>query len=701
MTTDLRVLRFDGLHPDTLGHYFAAVGLLAAVGQHWPDVRGCWRNRRLVLLHESLTEEQVKGYLLDTWQPTRYERWWGDAQKADTKAKSSSEVWRLRNSRSVQEVQVLECHLVGLSRNQFNPVFGKGGTLGQRDFADVWSECLKKVRPTTKPAKGTTGTSGARTASSAKKSKARLNTEAWLDAALTGDDTAELPSVSAAGTWFVFANKSFNTGQDWFRKGRLSPWLFLFAAEGALLLVGDVNRRLSIRARPYAVFPFVCDPAQPTTPGEVGMSKEGEFWAPLWDCPATITEVRHLLKRGLARLGNRSAHAPHEFAIAALAAGTDAGVAEFVRFDLRQTTSAKVYEAVPLEHITVSRPDKADYVDRLSASTLLSSLIPWLNRLPYEPRDSKQRGRFRGLRGPVEAAIIRVSERLDEAERWQHLLLLLSRQQARIDRNKSFREKFPPLPWLHPDWFTRAWPEHLPCPEEVLLARAIASIGAGTVYPLLSNLFGVELDRWGKPAFVQGDRPPRVVWNDAEPLRVFGQVLSRRLLDTEPGKPLPLGGTCLAPLETVARLLSGGDLDLDQIAEWVLSFSLIDWKAARPKVRRDSLPFAGELLLLGLFRPIFHENPSCLFEWLPKEPKPALARRILNLIQFGNLEEAIQAAKGYYQAAGRSVVNVSTGRSFDDDIPVRLAATLFVPLRNHDIRRGLSRWLVPEKVNLT
>src|SRR5207248_2703163 len=140
-------------------------------------------------------------------------------------------------------------------------------------------------------------------------------------------------------------------------------------------------------------------------------------------------------------------HAPHEFAIAALAAGTDAGVTSFVRFDLRQTTSAKVYEAVPQEHIAVSRPDRADNRSRVAAAKLLSvrEFLSWVNRLPFEPRDSKQRGRFRGLRGPVEAAIVRVSERPDDAERWQHLLLLLSRQQARIDRNKSFREKFPPL----------------------------------------------------------------------------------------------------------------------------------------------------------------------------------------------------------------------------------------------------------------
>lgn len=697
MTAQLRIHDINGLHPETLGHYFAGLGLLAALSQNWPEIRGCWRNRRFLLLHESATEQQIKDYLFQDWKPTHYERWWGDAQKADTKAKASSEVWRLRNSRSVQEVQVLECHIVGLSRNQFNPVFGNGGTLGQRNFASVWSKCLKKARPVGKTAKQDTDDAAGKSTRSKKKSKAQLSSEAWLDSTLSGNDTAELPSISAAGTWFVFANKSFNTGQDWFRKGRLSPWLFLFAAEGALLLVGGANRRLSSRARPYAVFPFVSDPAQPSTSGEVGMSK-GEFWAPLWECPATITEVRHLFKRGLARIGNRSAHAPHEFAISALAAGTDAGVAEFVRFDLRQTTSAKVYEAVPMEHVTVSRTDGVGNANRHSASTLLSSLIPWLNRLPYEPRDSKQRGRFRGLRGPVEAAVIRISERPEEAERWQELLLLLSKQQARIDRNKSFRENFPPLPWLQPDWFNRAWPQHLPCPEEVSLARAIASIGAGTNYPILSNLFGIEFDRWGTPIFVKGERPPRVVWNDADPLRIFGQVLSRRLLDAESGKPLPVGGTCPAHLETVARLLSGGDLDLDLTAKWMLAFSLIDWKGVTPKVDRNNMPFAGELHLLGLFRPIFHENPNRLFDWLPKEPKTALARRILNLIQSGNIEAAIRAAENHYQAMNHSVVKLPSNQEFSENLSAKLPAALLIPLRSDEIRRGLRRWLVPENV---
>src|SRR5947209_14717552 len=101
MTRPLKVLRFPGIHPDTLGHYLSGLGLLAAVGQRWPDVRGCWRDRRFVLLHESLTEPQVREYLLAEWQPTRYERWWDKAQKKD---KSSAAITSERNNRSVPEV---------------------------------------------------------------------------------------------------------------------------------------------------------------------------------------------------------------------------------------------------------------------------------------------------------------------------------------------------------------------------------------------------------------------------------------------------------------------------------------------------------------------------------------------------------------------------------------------------------------------
>src|SRR5208283_5542344 len=135
-----------------------------------------------------------------------------------------------------------------------------------------------------------------------------------------------LPELTSAGTWFVYANERFNSGQEpSSEKGWISPWAFLLAIEGVRLLRGGAARRLGSRARPYAVFPFLCDAPSPTTEGEIKLTR-AEFWAPVWERPTNCAELDALLERGLARVGDRAAQAPHEFALAALSAGTDSGV---------------------------------------------------------------------------------------------------------------------------------------------------------------------------------------------------------------------------------------------------------------------------------------------------------------------------------------------------------------------------------------
>ena len=66
MTTPLRVLRFEGIHADTLGHYLCGLGLLSTLSTRWPDVRGCWRDGRFVIVHATLTWESVTIFLLVT-----------------------------------------------------------------------------------------------------------------------------------------------------------------------------------------------------------------------------------------------------------------------------------------------------------------------------------------------------------------------------------------------------------------------------------------------------------------------------------------------------------------------------------------------------------------------------------------------------------------------------------------------------------
>ena len=177
----------------------------------------------------------------------------------------------------------MDAHVVRMTRNCFNPVFGTGGNVGKRNFAEAWKNSVKLL---SKPEKA-----------------------GWLDATLAGQADRGMPDLRGGGTWFVFANKTFNSGQGWYREGQLSPWSFLLSMEGAFLLVGGVNRRLGSGSRPYAVFPFVSEPSQPETDGEIGLAR-AEFWAPIWNNPATLGEVKMLLHRGLARLGGRAAQAP-------------------------------------------------------------------------------------------------------------------------------------------------------------------------------------------------------------------------------------------------------------------------------------------------------------------------------------------------------------------------------------------------------
>lgn len=680
MNRTLKTIPFDGLNTDCLGNYLAGVGVLAAIAQRWPNMRACWRANRFVLLSDDDTVgvEAIKEYLLNDWHPTAYERTWSTVQKADTKAKASTGIWRERSEGSIADARLLDAHIVGTGRNRFNPVLGTGGNVGKRDLAKACKDAVKLL---------------------AKPEKSR-----WLDATLSGQPDVSLPDLSNGGTWFVYANKTFNSGQAWFREGQLSPWSVLFATEGAFMLVGGVNRRLGSRARPYAVFPFVSEPAQPETDGEIGMAR-AEFWAPLWSFPATLPEVRALFQRGLAKLGGRPAQAPHEFAVAVFNAGVDSGVPEFARYELRQTTSSQVFEAIPREQIhSLSK-------DRLGppVSSLLVQLIEsgWLDRLPFEPRDSKQKGKFVGLRGPIESAIVRTSERPDP-ERWQQLLLRLATAQTRIDRNKDLRKRCKPIPPLSSEWFYLAWPTP---PAEIAIARAIASVGwhvALSSIPLQANVYGVTLGsrhREWRASFPEV-RPAQAVWGSGNPLQTLLDVAQRRLIDAEGLPRTPFAGTRHCSSETIQQFLgSDGSIDLDEIAKWVPALALIDWSAVsgRPAVEQGNEPYGsadGTVMIHGLIRPLFHcdreqnlflEGDAPLFR-PHQRPRANLLLRVFHLLRFGALDEAFQVVRDRYLAVGRAIVMPPEGLVANGEA---IAASLLIPASDRDVANGLKRWLQP------
>jgi CRISPR-associated protein Csx17 len=608
------------------------------------------------LAEESIDAGAVEQFLLKEWRPSPYERWWKEAQEADKKTDRSIQTARAQEP-DIDRVRLLDCHIVGCgTKRQFNPLVGTGGNVGRRDLVGVFSEAIKLVR--TKPPR---------------------SVQSWLRNALFAEP-ASLPDLKSAGTWFVYANERFNSGQKPSReKGWISPWAFLLAMEGVRLLRGGTGRRMGSRARPYAVFPFLCDGPSPATDGEIKLTR-AEFWAPLWEHPANCAELEALLERGLARVGDRSARSPHEFALAARSAGVDGGVAAFVRFSLRQTTSAQVFEAIPGETVRV-----ADGVPR--ESRLLLPLLDWMKFLP-EPPSSTQRAKFRGLRGPVEGALIRVAEQPENPDRWQSLLLLLAAIQDRLDHNRVFRERSRPVPRLDPNWFDAAWPAPAP---EILIARAIASIGAGSQNPLFVNVVGADQDRWGNRSFSKS-RPNRAVYHLGDPARVLADIVERRLADAEPLDPLPLGGAAPCSPRMIEAFLSGA-IDLESVVRWLPAMVLIGWCNSECAPERFGAA-SSFYVLQALFRPLFHPRMIVLDgqPLLREPPEAATARRLLHLIRSGDWAQAIDAARARYLAAGRQTITPPAEIEADGE---RMAAALLIPTRSADVSGGIARWLEP------
>jgi CRISPR-associated protein Csx17 len=656
----LRAVRCRGIGRDNLGGYLAGLGLLAVAAEKWPNVRGCWRDGSFVLLAPDLDETRIEN-LLFSWEPRVYKRWWTAYQKADTKAKSDRSVWLGRNSATEDEVRLLDSHIVGAGRNYFNPVLGTGGNIGKRDLARVYDESRNQVN------------------------KAK-NTEArdWLRMTLFGELTAA-PEIRGAGTWFVFANKTFNSGQDWYSEGQISPWSFLLAMEGARLLAGGASRRFS-SARRYAVFPFVSTSAAAESRQDVKGGK-AEFWAPLWNEPATIQSVRALFARGQARIQYRAAAGAFEFALAARAAGLDAGVTEFVRFDLRQTTSAQTYEAVPRERIVVDGTSDPGI-------EAIAKLAGWVNRLP---RDMPNDDRFYGIRGPIERSLIQLAANPEVAGYWRSLLLALADAQEQIDRNRVLREQCLAIPLLDEVVFKKAWSEET-ATAEIEIARAIASIGPCNSEDkdkqqdlLQRNIFGV--DKPGRPFPKQ--RPVRAVWSGGAPLRSVAEVLERRLIDAPRiDSMLPLCAEILCPDACVHHFVDGA-VDDSEIGRWIRALSLIEWKRSGSVIGGErSAARSGAANVHALFRPLFHPKDLFASPGAADRLRVNAARQVLKLIRQNSWEQAVAIARRQYLMRGIAIVEPAAVECDGE----RIAAALLIPMRACEARDNFNKvWRQPER----
>ncbi|MCC7108571.1 MAG: type I-U CRISPR-associated protein Csx17, partial [Deltaproteobacteria bacterium] len=395
----LPVVSCPGLHLDSLGHYLAALGLLEVAARTWPSVRGAWGEEGFRLVGGPEGREALTAAVLAVASAgglRRYERAWMASQGRDTREGVADHVALWRSDCSEEECDLLDAHIVTAARLCFNPVLGTGGNSGRRDFAKGWSAAVSALGGTKGSSKGL---------------------QADLDHFLFGGACASLDH------W---------NGMSWFSE-TMPPWAMVLACEGLPLLAGKSSRRLGANTRRLGAFPFTTEAAAPVRENEAGRTL-GEVWAPIWDRPMAVSEIAALLARGRAELGRAQAVTAASFAAAIVQRGVDAGVTELRRFLLVHTTSSQTFES------TLAKTIRLDRQPARTTATAVERAVHLRDRLPQDERRN-ERWTFRGLRGPIDEALVDLAAMPDDLDAACALMDALWRALARVDDNKTFRGK--------------------------------------------------------------------------------------------------------------------------------------------------------------------------------------------------------------------------------------------------------------------
>lgn len=644
-STGLRwsALLLPGLTPDTLGNYLASLGLLSLASSNWPNVRGCWRHDQFVLINGPADLASLIAWLADiaehrAW--SSYARPWYKTQLADTDMETAASTAEWRSQRATeQELGFFHAHLALGKRLSFNPLFGTGGSTGNRDFAVGWAAAVATLANPKR-----------------KWTKQRLTED--LEHFLCGRSCSCLGTYNA-GSWFSSANEVYNSGtKKSSRKGQVTPWAMVLACEAFPLLQGGSSRQLGVHRRATGAFPFVTEAAAPESAGEAGRSI-GELWLPVWLRPMSLPEIATLFSRGRAELRARGAVTAPAFSAAILQRGVDAGIDEFRRFILLRTTSENTFESrlacvVPVQ-------DRCD----VSLAEALDTALTLRDALPPDRKKGK-RWIYAGVRGPIDRALIDLAARPDP-ETARALVDALVTALRIVDRNRSHRKRKVRFQLLPAAWAKSLVGEHDPATPAIRLAFALASLRPTQVprstrpkqvtAPALAYWLGAENSgRWW---MIPERLPLRRVWGGGGFATNVAAMLQRRLVEERPDAAPPFDGGAHVGLAEIEALLNG-EVDETELTRWFFRFSLFATEGASIAKWNQQLGHGPQievlspaLALFALFKPLF--DAELIQHRLVGASRPTRVGtlgRIAALLGRGDVNAAVQSARYAYHAVG-------------------------------------------------
>jgi CRISPR-associated protein Csx17 len=332
---------------------------------------------------------------------------------------------------------------------------------------------------------------------------------------------------------------------------------------------------------------------------------------------------------------------------------------------------------------------------------------PLVDQLPADRKVGK-RWRYVGLKGGVEATMLRVAAAPSNPEAASDMLDAMVSALDRVDRNRAFRERRIAWEALPLNWLPMLFSDEIPSAEARLALALVSSFPVDRPFALYR--FGISLDRSSR--FIHPPEIPKQwVWRSAAPIsRVLSEVLYRRTLDWEKvhDEDEPVRLVMPATCAQVGRWLSGF-VDNELLARWISRFALFDWRVAPSSVkllasRGDDLgATTGALCLFGLLQPLFDLRPVVranepASNLLPRESgarTPAAARRLLGLLRVRDITGAAGLAATRFAMAGAPLVR--------SDIPWNLVdaeglmVSLLFPVSDDERSALVKRWLRPRR----
>jgi CRISPR-associated protein Csx17 len=427
-------------------------------------------------------------------------------------------------------------------------------------------------------------------------------------------------------------------------RAAVSPWCFLLAVRGALLLRGSL-RRLRWGRRAYPAFPFVFE-GSAVELGRGKFFRNVEIHLPTWnaDRPRTPAEFEIQMRQFQARLSGRGfAATAAEFRAAVVGRGAGAAFDTFHRFVLegrRPGQRQPMRQGIPRGSTRVGGKDEAHAALRLMLAPLAET--GWLDQFSTD--------RWRAARARAEEAIHRAVDEpgldayrdiLESLWDLNRALVLPGALRGELEDARRKPRPLPPLPAL-------LWERALGDGPDTAhrLGRAIGSIlgvraEGAAVGPILEHMLPVL--RWDGRAWAVREKPPSrsLRWAGLDPLGDFKELFWSRWLASIDLPRLPFAAARFVSFDDIVALLRG-DVSVRDVHRLAGLYALLDWQSlgsGQAAASGASIPVPPAYAALRLWLELGIRPPSD-----SRPPRDGAVARLLSLGSASQVERAVALA---------------------------------------------------------